>query len=209
MPNIDLDAFDLIILNRLNEKGRATYSEIAEELNVTVPTVKSRIENLINKGVIKQFGIYLNPHTYTTNTTAILYFQIITGQKKVFLKHLEAFEEIKTVYEVLDEYNIIAISQFQAMNKHNEVFEKIQAHDSVKKGKIQIALAEVFSKPHKVPQNTTQLNVKCEYCGKKISDEYESLKTEDTRHYFCCTSCLNNYKKWRQEIISKYTSHSE
>ncbi len=209
MPNIDLDASDLTILNRLNEKGRATYSELAEELKISVPTVKSRIENLINKGVIKQFGIYLNPHTFTTNTSAMLYFQVISGEKKLFLKQIEELEEIKAVYEVLDEYNIVALTQFQSMNMHNEIFEKLQTHQSVKKGKIQIVLAEVFSKPHKVPQNTIQLNVKCEYCGKRISDEYESLKTEDTRHYFCCTSCLNNYKKWRKEITSKFISSSE
>ena len=176
MPNIDLDASDLTILNRLNEKGRATYSELAEELRITVPTVKSRIDNLVKKGVIKHFGVYLNPHTFTTNTSAMLYFQVISGEKKLFLSLLEGLEEIKTVYEVLDEFNIVVITQFQSMNMHNEIFEKLQTHQSVKKGKIQIVLAEVFSKPHKVPQNTTQLNVKCEYCGKRISDEYESLK---------------------------------
>ncbi|MHA1947644.1 MAG: winged helix-turn-helix transcriptional regulator [Candidatus Hodarchaeales archaeon] len=209
MPNIDLDASDLTILNRLNEKGRATYSELAEELRITVPTVKSRIDNLVKKGVIKSFGVYLNPHTFTTNTSAILHFQVISGEKKLFLSLLEELEEIKTVFEVLDEYNIVVITQFQSMNMHNEIFEKLQTHQSVKKGKIQIVLVEVFSKPHKVPQNTTQLNVKCEYCGKRISDEYESLKTEDTRHYFCCTSCLNNYKQWRKEITSKFISGSE
>jgi len=209
MPSIDLDASDLTILNRLNEKGRATYSELAEELKLTVPTVKSRIENLIKKGVIKQFGIYLNPHTFTTNTSAILSFQVISGEKRLFLDHLEEFESIKTVYEVLDEYNIIVITQFQSMNFHNDIFEKLQAHPSVKKGKIQIVLVEVFSRPHKAPQNITQLNVKCEYCGKKITDEYETLKTEDTRHYFCCTSCLRNYKNWREEVTSKFISDSK
>jgi len=208
MPNIDLDVSDLTILNRLNEKGRATYSELAEELKLTVPTVKSRIDNLIRKGVIKQFGIYLNPHTFTTNTSAILFFQVISGEKKLFLTHLEELEAIKTVYEVLDEYNIVAITQFQSMNLHNDIFEKLQTHPSVKKGKIQIVLAEIFSKPHKIPQNTTQLNIKCEYCGKRITDDYESLKTENTRHYFCCTSCLRNYKKWREEVTSKFISDS-
>ncbi len=208
MPNIDLDASDLTILNRLNEKGRATYSELAEELRLTVPTVKSRIDNLIKKGVIKQFGVYLNPHTFTTNTSAILFFQVISSEKGLFLTYLEELDAIKTVYEVLDEFNIIAITQFQSMNMHNDIFEKLQIHPSVKKGKIQIALAEIFSKPHKVPQNTTQLNVKCEYCGKKITDDYETLKTEDTRHYFCCTSCLRNYIKWRNEVTSKFISDS-
>jgi len=209
MPSIDLDASDLTILNRLNEKGRATYSELAEELRLTVPTVKSRIDNLIKKGVIIQFGVYLNPHTFTTNTSAILFFQVISKDKKLFLTYLEELESLKTVYEVLDEYNIIAITHFQSMNKHNDIFEKLLIHSSVKKGKIQIVLTEIFSKPHKVPQNTTQLNVNCEYCGKKITDDYETFKTENTRHYFCCTSCLHNYKKWREEVTSKFISDSQ
>jgi DNA-binding Lrp family transcriptional regulator len=196
MPEIDLDASDLTILNRLNEKGRATYSELADELMLTVPTVKARIEKLIKIGVIDHIGIYLNPHSLTSDVSSILSFQIMKHHVDKFLAYLQTHEEIKTVYEVLDEFNIIAITQFLPMSSHQELFEKLQARPTVKQGRIQILIKEIFSKPHQIPKKSQFLNIKCEYCGKKISDEYETIKIDDIRHYFCCTSCLKNYKDW-------------
>ena len=203
MPGIDLDASDLTILNRLNEKGRATYSELAEELGLTVPTVKSRIDKLLKIGVVNHFGIYLNPHALTTDTSAILFFQVMKEKKQMFLDHLKTLEEIKTVYEALDEFNVILITQFQPLNMHQVLFEKLRSHSSVTKGQVQILITEVFTKPHRIPMHSPRLNIKCEYCGKQISENYETIKIDDNRHYFCCPVCLRNYTKWHEDIVTK------
>jgi DNA-binding Lrp family transcriptional regulator len=206
LGTIDLDVKDLTILNRLNEKGRATYSEIADELMLTVPTVKARIDKLVKIGVINHFGIYLNPHALTNDTAAILSFHVHTEELRTFLDHLRSLKEIKTVFEVLDSYNLLVITHFQPLNLHQVLFEELLTHPSVKQGKIQILVKEIQSKPHQIPKSTTSLNLKCDYCGKQITGEYESLKLKDTRYYFCCTSCLANYKQWYEKTTSKLTS---
>jgi Lrp/AsnC family transcriptional regulator for asnA, asnC and gidA len=203
MSSIDLDASDLTILNRLNEKGRATYSELAEELGLTVPTVKSRIEKMLKIGIISRFGIYLNPHALTTDPSAMLLFQVLKEKKTEFLDHLKTLEEIKTVYEALDEYNVVVITQFQPLSMHQLLFEQLRSHSSVNQGYIKILITEVFSNPHRIPMHTPRLNIKCEYCGSQVSENYESIKIGDTRHYFCCPICLKNYTKWHRDVISR------
>ncbi|MFX1285779.1 MAG: winged helix-turn-helix transcriptional regulator [Promethearchaeota archaeon] len=199
---IKLDNIDLTILNRLNENGRATYSEIATEINLTVPTVKSRIEKLMKIGVIHHIGIYLNPHSLTNESAALIKIKINKDKKKDLLEYLTSLSEVKEVFEVLDEFNFLIITQIQALSMHQILFEEIKAYPNIEGAKISILLKEVFSNPHRIPKHSQLLNVRCEYCGKQINDDYESVKFDDIRHYFCCPVCLKNYKKWRESQIS-------
>ncbi len=199
MPLIDLDTSDLTILNQLNENGRVTYSQLAKKLMLTVPTVKSRIDKLLKMGVINHFGTYLNPHKLTGDPSALFYFQVNKEDVQSFLEHLHSLEEIKSVFEVLDPFNILVITQFQPLNMIQILYQKLQAQSFIKNSHIQIVMKEVFSKPHRIPQHETILNLKCEYCGKKISEDYESIKIKETRHFFCCPICLRNYTKWLKD----------
>ncbi|MFX0016704.1 MAG: winged helix-turn-helix transcriptional regulator [Promethearchaeota archaeon] len=202
MQKIELDNTDLTILNRLNENGRSTYSEIADELNLTVPTVKSRIEKLMKIGVIHHIGIYLNPHSLTNESAALIHLKVKKEMIKEFINFLNTINEVREVFEVLDEFNMLIITQNQPLNMHQILFEKIKSFSCIEGAKINILLKEVFSNPHRIPEQSQLLNINCEYCGKQISDSYETEKIEDIRHYFCCTSCLRNYKKWRESQIN-------
>lgn len=198
MLKVELDNADLTILNRLNENGRATYSEIANDLNLTVPTVRSRIDKLIKIGVIHHIGIYLNPHSLTNESAALINIKANKEHKKEFIDFLTSLDEVREVFEVLDEFNILLITQMQPLNMHQILFEEIKANSNIEEVKISILLKEVFSNPHRIPKQSQLLNIRCEYCGKQITDSYETEKFDDIRHYFCCKSCLRNYKKWRE-----------
>ncbi|MFW9823251.1 MAG: winged helix-turn-helix transcriptional regulator [Candidatus Thorarchaeota archaeon] len=200
---IELDNNDLIILDKLNENGRATYSEIANELHLTVPTVKSRIDKLLKIGVIHHIGIYLNPHSLTNDSTALIATQINKKDKKEIFDYLRSIEEIKEIYEVLDEFNILIITQIQPLNMHKLVFEEIKSHPLVIRAKLSILTKEILSRPHRIPKHNTLLNIQCEYCGKQITSSYETEKYDEVRHYFCCKSCLNNYRKWHKKQVLK------
>ncbi|MFX1504990.1 MAG: winged helix-turn-helix transcriptional regulator [Promethearchaeota archaeon] len=198
MLKIELDNSDLTILNRLNENGRITYSELANELNLTVPTVKSRIDKLTNIGVIHHIGVYLNPHSLTNESAALIKVKVDKEKKEEFIKFLTSVNEVREVFEVLDEFNLMMITQNQPLNMHHILYEEIKAHSYVENAEINILVKQVFANPHRIPKQSQLLNVRCEYCGKQISDSYETEKFKETRHYFCCTSCLRNYKKWRE-----------
>ncbi|MFX0150728.1 MAG: winged helix-turn-helix transcriptional regulator [Candidatus Hodarchaeota archaeon] len=196
--SIELDNSDLVILSKLNEDGRVTYSELANELHLTVPTVKSRIDKLLKIGVIHHIGIYLNPHSLTNDSTALIAIQVDKENKKELLEYLCSLEEVKEIFEVLDEFNILLRTQIQPLQMHQIFFEEIKSHPLCQRAKLTILIKEIRSNPHRIPKDTTLLNISCEYCGKRITGTYESEKFEDVRHYFCCKSCLSNYRKWRK-----------
>jgi len=53
----EIDALDKKIIQLLTEDGRMSAGKIAEQLNITPPTVRSRIENLITSGFMRIAGL--------------------------------------------------------------------------------------------------------------------------------------------------------
>jgi DNA-binding Lrp family transcriptional regulator len=201
--SIELDQKDLVILERLNKNGRVTYSQLGEELNLSVPSIKSRIEKLQKIGVFDYIGLHLNPQTMTPDGAAIIELKVDPDEKSQFFEFLSPLELIRVVYEVMDEYNVKIITQHCSFLESDKLFESLMRRKEVQHAKITFIKRRVLIKPHRIPQGTKLLNVMCEYCGKQLESKYEVGKFDQVPHYFCCTSCLRNYKKWRDTQLKK------
>lgn len=71
MDTTQLDALDNELIRLLTENGRMPIGEMSKRLNVTAPTVRSRIKNLENKGLLKISGI-IDPDRQPAMTTALV-----------------------------------------------------------------------------------------------------------------------------------------
>ncbi len=196
--SIELDQKDLIILERLNKNGRITYSKLGDELKLSVPTIKSRIEKLQKLGVFNYIGLQLNPHTMTSDRAAIINLKVDPEVKDQLFEFLSSSELVKVVYEVTDEYNVNIITQHCSLSESDQFFESLMKRQEVKHARISFIKSRIHINPHRIPKGTKLLNVRCEYCGKPIDSNFEIGRFDQVPHYFCCTSCLGNYKKWRE-----------
>jgi DNA-binding Lrp family transcriptional regulator len=52
MP-LQLDKYDVLILNSLLKDGRKSFRKISREIGITTPTVKARFTRLVNVGFIR------------------------------------------------------------------------------------------------------------------------------------------------------------
>jgi Lrp/AsnC family leucine-responsive transcriptional regulator len=57
---LQLDNYDVRILNSLLKVGRKSFREISRETGITTPTVKARFSRLVNVGFIKSVSPILN-----------------------------------------------------------------------------------------------------------------------------------------------------
>jgi DNA-binding Lrp family transcriptional regulator len=71
MGNTHLDKLDNEIIQLLTKNGRIPVGEMAKKLNVTSPTIRSRIKNLEKKGLLKVSGI-IDPNQHPQMTTALV-----------------------------------------------------------------------------------------------------------------------------------------
>jgi DNA-binding Lrp family transcriptional regulator len=68
----DLDQTDLDILRLLLEDARRPYSEIAERVGVSPPTVSDRVDRLQKAGVIQRFTLDLDRTTLNDGTPVLV-----------------------------------------------------------------------------------------------------------------------------------------
>ena len=77
-----LDTIDLKILAELQKSGRESASNIAENIEVSVPTITERIKKLQEGGVILGFQAILNPSDLGLDVSAII--TVISGSSQYY-----------------------------------------------------------------------------------------------------------------------------
>lgn len=65
-----LDDIDERILAELGERARATFAEVGEQVNLSAPAVKRRVDRMIASGVIKAFTTVIDRNALGWNTEA-------------------------------------------------------------------------------------------------------------------------------------------
>ena len=91
-----IDRTDKKILDILQQDGRASASNIANEINISIPTVTDRIKKLQDAGIIKGIHAVLDPKPLGLDVAAI-----ITLISESSLHYKEITKEAKKTPEVL------------------------------------------------------------------------------------------------------------
>ncbi|MFC4619143.1 Lrp/AsnC family transcriptional regulator [Camelliibacillus cellulosilyticus] len=62
IPNhTQLDEIDKKLIALLHENGRASYTDLAKEVNLSRVAVHTRVDALIERGIIEKFTVVVNP----------------------------------------------------------------------------------------------------------------------------------------------------
>jgi DNA-binding Lrp family transcriptional regulator len=124
------------ILDILKEDGRASFTDIADELNVSEGTVRKRVQDMKEDGVIDRFTVELG----STAAKAIVMVKLSTnsGIDQV----LKEFPEDMAINEVAGEYDLIV--EFERANNEriNEVLDKVRGIEGVKETKTYTVLKQ-------------------------------------------------------------------
>jgi Lrp/AsnC family transcriptional regulator of lysine biosynthesis len=121
-----MDTVDLKILKILKKDARKKYVKIAEEVGLTEGAIRSRIKNLIKKGIIKKF---------TIETTMEFEGVVLIETKPTKTKEITS--KIKKIanriFEVSGTYDIAALIKSYTIEELNEKIDEIRKITSVKK----------------------------------------------------------------------------
>lgn len=98
MVQLRLDTIDQQIINELQEDGRKSFSEIAEEVGRTEVTVRRRVKKLRDEGYIRKFTVVLDPMKIGKRIRAVIRVKTAMKEATNISKKLEQFEEVKEAY---------------------------------------------------------------------------------------------------------------
>jgi Lrp/AsnC family transcriptional regulator for asnA, asnC and gidA len=103
-----LDALDNEIIRLLTGDGRMSIGEMAKKLNVTAPTIRSRIKILEEKGLFKVSGLF-DPSRHKNMITALVAMSILSkGQMDQIMDKISRLPNVAWAGVVAGRYDIIA-----------------------------------------------------------------------------------------------------
>jgi len=137
-----IDDLDRKILDFLQKDGRMAASHIADELDISIPTVTDRIKKLSESGVIKGFQVTLDPKLLGLDVSAII--TVISESSE---HYKEVIQAARNTPEVVQCYSttgkgshtlIIVATNSKALE---ELLRKIQNWPGVSRTETQVILS--------------------------------------------------------------------
>jgi Lrp/AsnC family transcriptional regulator, regulator for asnA, asnC and gidA len=93
---IQMDAIDKTIIKYLQIDGRKSYTDIAEELGVTVGTVRNRVQRLIENGILKIVAV-VDPIKTGMSTVAMVGLKVRLNKLQDVIEELVKIPEVRLV----------------------------------------------------------------------------------------------------------------
>ncbi|QDA32404.1 TRASH domain-containing protein [Thermococcus indicus] len=180
-----IDDLDLKLIYLLMDNSRLSISELAERLGVSRPTVKSRLEKLEKEEVIERYTIKLNPELLRAHNVVALIVKTEEPEK------MEEFEEIIEINRFTSRKYLIKIA-IENMEELRKVIEGA--------GFEVIEIMPILESIERTNPPKVKVPFKCDYCGKEIVGEPIVYKYHNRVYFFCCPTCLREFKKTRENI---------
>ncbi len=103
---VELDDIDRKILALLRDEGRRPNTEIARAIGVSEPTVRKRLDRMLQQGVLKILAV-LNAAATGFPVDAIIGIKVKTGQLREVGKQLAAINQVTYVSYVSGRFDIL------------------------------------------------------------------------------------------------------
>ncbi len=135
------DKLDKDIMEFLRTDARTPFVEIAQKLNVSEGTIRSRVRRLTEDGTIRGFTI----KTSSKNVKALVEVRInVDTDTGDFAKQLSQIYGVTEVFEVTGDQDIIAIIDVESSQTLNDIVEKVRHNDSVSSTRTHVILKEHY-----------------------------------------------------------------
>ena len=106
MAKKNIDSIDKKLICKLSEDGRIQAGKIGEHLNITNPTVRSRLKSLADSAVLRIAGL-VDAFKIRGLTTALVGIRLDTYQLDTKLEEISALDQVVWACVVTGQYDII------------------------------------------------------------------------------------------------------
>lgn len=140
------DLIDRRIISELSKNGRASYTEIADIINVTPATVRNRMNRLIESKIIRNFKPLVDKKLYNLDISALLMITLETSKiTEDITKKLKEFPEITQISILANDPNIVCNIFAENMELFSMILIKITQMDGIKDVKSNFVMKSIFS----------------------------------------------------------------
>jgi DNA-binding Lrp family transcriptional regulator len=181
------DETDLEILRLLLEDGRRPYSEIAERVDLSPPTVSDRVDRLREAGVVRRFTLDVDRSTLTDGVPLLVSLSVVPGAVDAVRAGLREHEAVEHVFVAADG-RVVAKVHLDPATVRTTLGDAVDL-DAVRDLKVQLLSSHDWTPA----VGTGAFDIECAECGNTVTDEGESVVLDDRRYHFCCGSCEDRF----------------
>jgi len=132
---------DQQLLNILRDNGRATTTDIARMLGVSRSTAQKRLERLEDSGVIAGYTVRMSREYLDREIKAHVLITVRPRETADIIKAMKAFEEIRAVYSVSGQFDLIAEVAALDISRLDTVIDKIIEIEGVERTESSVILS--------------------------------------------------------------------
>ena len=108
MNTFQIDKLDMQLIKLLSQDGRTPAKELAKKLNVSPPTIHSRLKGLIQNGILKVMGL-IDTFKFQNTLVAIIAIRIDEIEKmSKIIDQLIEFKQVSWAIAVTGRFDIFA-----------------------------------------------------------------------------------------------------
>ena len=181
------DETDLEILRLLLADGRRPYSDVAERVDLSPPTVSDRVDRLREAGVIRRFTLDVDRSTLTDGVPLLVSLVVAPGDADAVRAGLRDHEAVEHVFATADG-TVYAKAHLDPDAVRAELGEAVDI-DAVRTLDVDLLSAHDWTPA----VGTGAFDIECAECGNSVTDEGESAVLDGRRYHFCCGSCEANF----------------
>lgn len=135
--NIDIDILKILskgsiskILSK-DDKERISLRKIAELLEKSPVTIKKHIEDLENRGIIKNYGVTIDYEKLGFDIIALIELTISKGKMLEIERNIAKHPNIFAVYDITGEYDAMLLARFKNRSELSELVKEINKYEYV------------------------------------------------------------------------------
>ena len=125
-----MDLLDKALFQELSNHCRVSFTELSEKYDVSVNTIKNRVEDMIEKGLIVSFDVQLKLSLYNASFALVILRlkRLLTDQEKDEIGHNQFVTSVSTGMQLDGQIVVI----YRNNDELNEVIESLRSNNNVK-----------------------------------------------------------------------------
>jgi len=182
-----LDETDIEILQLLSHNARRTYTDIAQEVDLSGPAVADRIERLQDAGVINRFTVDID--RTQLGAGAQIFVQVSPGS---------SFDTLRSRLDESDAVEHVMVTAggelwFNARVDVHNVHPWLRGLlEPANDAEYTVTLIDEIEWQPSL--DGTDFALTCAECGNTVDNEGESEWLDNGMYHFCCSTCQRQFK---------------
>lgn len=196
--SLNLDDVDRKILRELQRDGRASFRDISSRIDVSTPTVSSRVQAMVDVGLIKGYSTLLDADVLGQISVALMLESKPADLDKVVAR-IKDEDIVRQIY-VLSDSRVLCILSFYNQIKYQKFLESLSQVPEILRMDNSMVMRVPKENPRAALTDEAGLLLRCYYCGHMMKDEGVKIKLDGKYHYLCCSVCEKLYREKYEKL---------